>query len=270
MQLKDLPGHSLGEHVLNYDERDAILYALSVGATTQQLDLVYEETLRVLPCYAAALGLWAVEAAGKVGAYDRKRSLHAAQKIVMHSTLPTRGPIRTEGRIKAVWDKGKATLVDIEVTSDFFTASYGIFLPGIGAWGGERGPSVVTSDEQINMSWSGSFTTSEDQATLYRLTGDRHPIHIDAKVAQANGFDRPILHGLCTLGIAARVIADAVDAHPASLIELESRLAAPVMPGQTLAMRAGEARDGSLVFQTAVSETVVLTNGRAVFRRDTQ
>ena len=265
MQVKDLLGQSLGEHVIEYDDRDAILYALSVGATTEQLDLVYEEVLRVLPCYAAALGLWAVEVAGELGAYDRERSLHASQKIVMHSPMPTSGPIQSEGRVTAVWDKGKATLVDIEVVSDVFTASYGIFLPGIGGWGGERGPSGSRSDEDIALSWFDSYTTSPDQATLYRLTGDRHPVHIDAQVAKANGFDRPILHGLCTLGIAARALGAAADSHPAGLLELEARLAAPVMPGDTITTQAGKAQDGTLHFETLVGETSVLKSGVAVF-----
>lgn len=267
VQPKDLAGYSLGERVLNYTERDAILYALSVGAATQQLDLVYEEVLRVLPCYAAALGLWAVEAAGGLGAYDRNRSLHASQKIIMHAPMPKRGPFRSEGRIGAVWDKGKATLIDIEVVSDIFTVSYGIFLPGIGGWGGERGPSAPVSEEEVAMTWSESFVTHSDQATLYRLTGDRHPIHIDLDVAKANGFQRPILHGLCTLGIAARALADSVDTHPANLTELEARLAAPVMPGDTITTSSGSAADGSLHFETTVAENVVLKSGRAVFDR---
>ncbi|MGI9235050.1 MAG: MaoC/PaaZ C-terminal domain-containing protein [Woeseiaceae bacterium] len=265
MQLQELSGQSLGEQVIEYDERDAILYALSVGATTNQLDLVYEKALRVLPCYAAALGLWAVEEAGELGAYDRKRSLHASQKIVMHSPMPRSGPIHSEGRITAVWDKGKATLVDIEVSSEVFTASYGIFLPGLGGWGGERGPSGATPDEGVAMHWSDSYTTNRDQATLYRLTGDRHPVHIDTDVAKANGFDRPILHGLCTLGIAARGLAAAADSHPTELRKLEARLAAPVMPGDTITTQAGKSSDGSLHFESAVGETPVLKSGVAVF-----
>lgn len=268
-KLQNLSGYSLGEGVLRYDERDAILYALSVGATTLQHDLVYERSLRVLPCYAAALGLWAVEAAGSLGAYDRERSLHASQKIVMHAPMPSSGPILTEARIGDVWDKGKASLVDVHVTSEIFTLSYGIFLPGIGAWGGERGPSAAPSDDDVDMSWSDSYATNVDQATLYRLTGDRHPIHIDLDVAKANGFARPILHGLCTLGIAARALAGAAESHPANLVELEARLAAPVMPGDTIVTRAGIGKDDRWHFESVVGETIVLKSGRARFGNST-
>jgi acyl dehydratase len=265
IKLKDLAGYSLGKHILEYDDRDVILYALSVGASSEDIDLVYEKALRTLPCYAAALGLWAVEAAGELGAYDRNRSLHASQNLLMHSPLPSSGPVTTEGRIEAVWDKGKATLIEILVSSDQFTASYGIFLPGLGGWGGERGPSTPALEDPVELSWSDTFATNRDQATLYRLTGDRHPIHIDAAVARANGFDRPILHGLCTLGIAAKALAAAAGSHPADLQSLESRLAAPVMPGDAITTRAGVAPDGSLHFESAVGETPVLKAGRALF-----
>lgn len=264
-ELKGLAGYSLGAQVLEYDDRDVILYALSVGATSDELDLVYEKSLRTLPCYAAAMGLWAVEAAGELGAYDRNRSLHASQNLLMHSALPSRGPVATEARIEAVWDKGKAALIEIVVTSDVFTAGYGIFLPGLGGWGGDRGPSASASENPVELNWSDTYTTHRDQATLYRLTGDRHPIHIDAEVARANGFDRPILHGLCTLGIAANALAAAVDSHPADLQMLESRLAAPVMPGDVISTHAGVAPDGSLHFESAVGDTPVLKAGRAIF-----
>lgn len=267
VKLKNLVGHSLGECVLQYEDRDAILYALSVGATSEHLDLVYENGLRVLPCYAAALGLWAVEKAGGLGAYDRNRSLHASQKLVMHAAMPMAGPIRSEARIGAVWDKEKATLIEIEVTSEVFTANYGIFLPGVGGWGGERGPASSPSSKDVELNWSESYLTDPDQATLYRLTGDRHPIHIDVEVAQANNFQRPILHGLCTLGIAARVLADAAGTHPANLRALDARLAAPVMPGDSIVTRSGTAQDGSLRFEAAVDDRIVLKSGYAVFDR---
>ena len=100
----------------------------------------------------------------------------------------------------AVWDKGKAAIVDIEVSSEIFTASYGIYLPGLGGWGGERGPSGSTTEDVQGYTWNGSYTSLPDHAAWYRLTGDLHPIHIDIDVARANGFERPILHGLCTFG----------------------------------------------------------------------
>ena len=105
-----------------------------------------------------------------------------------------------------------------------------------------------------------------DHPAWYRLTGDLHPIHIDVDVARANGFERPILHGLCTLGIAARELADAVDAHPTRLVELEARLAAPVMPGSTINIAAGKTASGRLGFEASVNGASVLKGGRALFQ----
>ena len=266
MQLKDLLNHDLGARELIYDERDTILYALAVGADSSQLELVYERDLRALPGYACALGLWAVEAAGGLGAYERQRSLHTSQKLTMHGPMPATGPVQSKGRVTAVWDKGKATIVDIEVTSEIFTASYGIYLPGLGGWGGERGPPGSTTEDMPGYTWNSSYTSLPDHAALYRLTGDLHPIHIDVDVARANGFERPILHGLCTLGIVARELANAADTHPTRLTELEARLAAPVMPGDTINIAAGKTASGRLGFEAAVNGTPVLTAGRAMFR----
>ncbi len=261
--LPEIAGTDLGTHTAAYDDTAALLYALAVGARASDLDLVYERSLRTLPTYACALGLWAVEAAGRLGAYDPTRSLHAAQRLVMHAPLPPAGEIAMSGRVSTVLDKGKAALVQIEVGSELFTATYDIFLPGLGGWGGDRGPSAPPSDP-VTLDQVTSHRTDESLAALYRLTGDRHPVHIDPEVARDNGFERPILHGLCTLGIAARTVAEQQDAHPCDLTELEVRLAAPVLPGDEIVVRSGRAGDQAH-FEAAVGETTVLKGGRARF-----
>ena len=262
MELKDLAGHDLGTRTIAWDAREAILYALAVGASCDETDLVYERDLRVLPTYACALGLWAVERAGGLGAYDRNRSLHATQSLELHAPMPSGGSFEARGRVAEVWDKGKAAIVRIVVECEIFTAHYGIFLPGRGGWGGERGPSA--SSAQWRPSWRGRHAVDRNRAALYRLTGDRHPIHIDMEVARANGFDRPILHGLCTLGIAARMLAEPAGAHPGELKRLEARLAAPVMPGDAIDVTAGGS-GADMFFQAKVGEKTVLTSGRAAF-----
>ena len=270
MELTKLAGYELGKRIVRYEERDAILYALAVGATGSETDLVYERDLRVLPTYACALGLWTVEAAGELGAYDRNFSLHASQSLEVFLPLPKSGNFETSGKITGVWDKGKAALLDIEVECEYFKASYGIFLLGLGGWGGERGVVYAEEDEETGSSWSGSFATSLEQAALYRLTGDLHPIHIDPEVAKANNFSKPILHGLCTLGIAARMMAESVEVHPVELTKLSARLAAPVSPGDVLEVRANKTHTGSsglsgLNFEAVVGSTTVLKGGRAAF-----
>lgn len=264
MNVSDLAGVDLGSRDVAYDERDAILYALATGASESELDLVYERDLRVLPTFGLTLALWVVEAAGELGAYDRLRSLHVQQRLDMKRPLPPEATVAITGRITDVWDKGKAAMVDIEADCAFFTAMYSIFLPGYGGWGGERGPSSGSAADD-GPAITTSYATSADQAALYRLTGDRHPVHIDPRVAGASGFERPILHGLCTLGIAAREVAHALDRHPADLRSVRARFAAPVLPGDLLGVRTVPGTAARAGFQAAVGDTTVLNGGEATF-----
>jgi acyl dehydratase len=269
LHLNDLAGFELGSHAVTYRAGDAILYALAIGAPADRLDLVYERDLRVLPTYACALGLWAAEKAGDLDAYDRKRSLHASQTLLMHRPMPREGMIAMRGMIESVWDKGKASIVNIAVESEVFTATYTIFLPGVGNWGGLPGPGPeAAATIPTDASWRLTCKTSPDLAALYRLTGDLHPIHIDPEVARANGFDRPILHGLCTFGITARVLADAAGAHPCDLRTIRARLSAPVMPGDEIAVSAQKVSDG-LLFEASARDRTVLRDGHATFLRST-
>ena len=153
MKLHELHGYELGNRTVSYKETDAILHALAVGVERKEMDLVYERDLRILPTYACTLGLWAVESAGELGVYDRKFSLHASQSLIFKKPMPKTGVIETIGRITSVWDKGKASLVDIVVESEFIKVSYGIFLPGLGGWGGERGLGSPSMDEETGDIW---------------------------------------------------------------------------------------------------------------------
>jgi acyl dehydratase len=265
VNINELAGFDLGSCEIRYTSRDAILYALTVGASASQLDLVYERDLRVLPTYACALGLWAVEKAGDLGAYDRKRSLHASQELVIHKPLPRDMRTASRGKVEAVWDRGKATIVEISCKTDFFDALYTIFLPGIGGWGGPApGAPEADSHPSNSVRATRDYATSPNQAALYRLTGDLHPIHIDAEVARANGFDQPILHGLCTLGISARLIAEAHAMHPCDLRRLKARLSAPVMPGEAVTV-IGEKAGQAIHFGSRVGERAVIKGGQASF-----
>ncbi len=260
----DLIGYDLGSHEIGWSEKDAILYALACGAQAHELDLVYERDLRTLPGLATALGLWAVERCGDLGVYDRKKSLHVSQGIEIHAPLPRSARLQAQGRVTAVWDKGKATIVDIEVGCEIFTATYSIFLPGIGGWGGPNAPAASATNAAVELVPVAEYKTSPEQAALYRLTGDLHPVHIDTEVAKGYGFDRPILHGLCTLGIALRMLGPAVGHHPASLRSATARLSAPVLPGDLLILRAAPSGDG-IAFDAVVGERQVLKDCWAKF-----
>lgn len=260
--LADLAGTDLGVRTAAYDDRDALLYAVAVGAGADDLDLVYEQHLRVLPTFALTLGLWAVEAAGDLGAYDRMTSLHAAQTLHVREPLPASATVEMSARVTGVWDKGRASMVDVTVDCRWFSAGYSIYLPGLGGWGGPRGESRRAA-ESAGASRRQSYATSRDQAVLYRLTGDRHPVHVDPATAAGYGLDRPILHGLCTLGVATRLAAEAVGEHPADLRRLAARFAAPVYPGDRLDVAAARTSDGEVTFTAEVDGSTVLASGTA-------
>lgn len=265
LSFTTLAGTDLGERVLGYDERDAIVYALAVGAPADRLDLVYERDLRVLPTIAMGLGLWAVEAVGDLGLYDRTHSLHVGQRLEVLQPFPQRASMPSSGRVSAAWDKGKATVVEVEVRCDHFVATYTIFVPGVGGWGGERGPASVKAPE-LEPSWSIERETRPNAAALYRLTGDRHPVHIDPVVAAAGGFERPILHGLATLGMAALEVAAARGDHPADLRSLSARFAAPVLPGERLTFEADVGGEGPVAFAVRAADgTLAVKDGEAAY-----
>ena len=262
--VASLRGYDLGERTVTYDERDAILYALAVGASAEELSLVYERDLRALPTYALAAGLWAVMETHALGAYDPTRALHVSQRLEIAVPLERAGALTMHAQITEVWDKGSAAILGIVVIAREFRATYGIYLPGEGGWGGERGPARRAADPQGAPDLRSRVASWPEQAALYRLTGDRHPVHIDPAVAEANGFERPILHGLCTLGITALELARSTGHHPASLRELTARFTAPVLPGDELLIRAWLQEPNAWAFD-AFSGTAVLADGRVAW-----
>ncbi|MEN0139917.1 MAG: MaoC/PaaZ C-terminal domain-containing protein [Rhodococcus sp. (in: high G+C Gram-positive bacteria)] len=256
-------GEDLGTRTVSYDERDAILYALSVGARATELDLVFEEHLRVLPTFALTLAQWAPDELGSRGAFDTKTALHGSQELTVLAPLPRRGEIALSASVVEVWDKGSAAVFDVRVESEFFVATWSLFAPGAGGFGGDRGPAKPSRPEGEPVVQT-VLRTAENQAALYRLTGDRHHIHIDPAAAERIGQPRPIMHGLCTLAASTVALARELDVHPAELVRLEGRFAAPVYPGDAPSLRAwGDAGDAS--FELLTGDRPVIAGARASF-----
>jgi len=256
-------GTDLGRRVVGYDERDAILYALAVGARATDLDLVFEERLRVLPTFALTLAQWAPDALGRLGAFDVATAVHGAQRLQARAPLPRAGKLELTARVGEVWDKGSAAVFEVVVEGEHFEATWSIFAPGCGGFGGERGP-ATTPPPDGDPAYSLPLQTGPDQAALYRLLGDRHHMHLDPAAALAAGQPRPFLHGLCTLAAATLPLAHAAGAHPAELSHLEGRFSAPVFPGDRLDVRAWAAH-GGFAFDVASSDRPAITAGRADF-----
>lgn len=256
-------GRDLGSRSVAYDERDAILYALAVGAHAEHLDLVFEKQLRVLPTFALTLAQWAPDLLGESGAFDTSTALHGAQRLRVLSPLPRSGELTLHASVTGVWDKGTAAVFDVQVTCTHFVATWSIFAPGYGGFGGERGPAAspgVAAGSELVL----DVPTGRDQAVLYRLLGDRHHMHVDPDAARAAGQPAPFLHGLCSVATVTLPLARALGCHPADLSSLGARFAGPVFPGETLTVRATTSGTAA-EFQASAGERVVLTGGAVSF-----
>ncbi len=253
-------GRGLGTRSVSYDEDDVILYALAVGARAEQLDLVFERDLRVLPTFAFVLGQWAPDVLGSSGVFDSRTAVHGSQRLETFQPLPRSGTIDLTAQVGRVWDKGKAAVFEVEVASEYFSARWSIFAPGEGGFGGNRGE--ARGQEELGAPRSPlQLQTHPEQAVIYRLLGDKHHIHVDPVAASKIGAPRPILHGLCTLAMAVLPLAEAAGAHPADLRELEGRFASPVLPGDALTIDRYEGER----FDVRVGDRKVISDAVASF-----
>ena len=269
----ELPGSSFA-----WDEQDVILYHLGIGAGNPPTDpgelrYVYEGDLHVLPTYATIPQFPVMMSMGFAPGFDINPAmiLHGEHEIVIHETIPTSGRVTQTGRVTDVFDKGKGALAVVEVVSmlektgrPLFTNRAFIFIRGEGGFGGDSGPSAADPTPEREPDHVVESTTLPQQALLYRMaSGDKNPLHADPGFAAFAGFDRPILHGLCTYGIVAKATVDrAVEAGPEAVVSLRARFSGVVYPGETLITRIWDEGD-HFVITADVEERAasVLSNG---------
>jgi acyl dehydratase len=260
-------------------KENCILYALGVGLGGDPLDeaqlrFVYEAGLVALPTMAVVLaypGFWVKDPESGI---DWVRVVHGEQSIVIHRPLPVEGELIGRSRISGIIDKGPgkgAILYSEREISDaatgviYATLAMSTFCRGDGGFGGPAGPSwPVHAVPERSPDAVCDLPTLPQQALIYRLSGDFNPLHADPAVARAAGFERPILHGLCTLGVAGHALLKTCSGYdPARFKSLALRFSAPVFPGETI--RTEMWRDGDTVsFRARAVErdVVVLNNGR--------
>ena len=257
----------------SWTSKDSLLYAMGVGAgvsdpTGFELEFTTENsndvTQRALPTQVVVMGGGSTPGFGD---FNPVHLLHAEQAITLHQPVPAAGTAVATGRVGPIYDKGKAALVYLETDvadvdgNPIWNTRSGLFIGGEGGWGGDRGPATEWHLPDRDADQVVAYPTRPDQALLYRLNGDRNPLHSDPTFAAAAGFDKPILHGLCTYGFTGRALLHALcDSDPARFGSMGGRFKSPVVPGETLEVHAWE-EDSRVMFQTRVGDRVVFDNG---------
>jgi len=265
----------------SYTAKDSILYALGVGLGRDPMDrrelpFVYEDGQKTMPSQAVVLGypgFWVKEPDTGI---EWKKVLHASQSLQVHRPIPAAGAVVGRTRIVNILDKGpkvgalilaERTITDQASGELIATVGQATMARGNGGFGGASGPSpaaVKLPDSPPERACD--LPTSPSQALLYRLSGDWNPLHADPDVAIAGGFDKPILHGLCTYGVVCHALLKSLcDYEPARLKRFDARFTSPVFPGETIRTEIWGAR-GEVMFRATALErgVTVLNNGLAV------
>ncbi|GAA2050664.1 MaoC/PaaZ C-terminal domain-containing protein [Catenulispora yoronensis] len=235
---------------LAWTPKDIQLYHLGLGAGVpptdpHQLSYVYEKTLKVLPTFpVVAGGALSFSLFSNPGLdIQLVNVLHGGQSITLYRPIPTTGQATATSRVTDIWDKGKAAVIRTEsVITDadgpLWTSHSQIFVRGEGGFGGERGPSTVDTTPDRAPDHVVEIKTLDQLALLYRLSGDWNPLHADPDFAAMAGFDRPILHGLCSYGITCKAAVDTVLAGDvARVTEYSTRFAGVFFPGETMRVK---------------------------------
>jgi acyl dehydratase len=257
----------------SWTSTDCLLYALGVGAGTDELSFTTEKNQRVLPTFAVIVGGGGVPF-GALGKFNPAMLVHGEQAIEVFGPIPVEGRVRSTGRIVHIWDKRSGAVVGTE--SESVDAVSGelrlrtrssLFIRGEGGFGGERGPSGPRNEPPARAAdLELRYETRPDQALLYRLSGDRNPLHSDPEFARLAGFERPILHGLCTYGFTGRALLHGLcGGDPARFRSMEARFSKPVLPGDALTISIW-VEGGEALFRTSTQRgEVVIDQGRFGF-----
>ena len=268
----DAVGTTGGPVSRSWNSKDALLYAVGIGAGTDELSFTTENTVnvaqRVFPTFAVIVGGGGTPM-DKVGSFNPALMVHGEQGIELFDEIPPDGEVESTGRIAGIWDKGSAAVLEFESESvdrasgkTLLKTRSMLFCRGEGGWGGDRGPAAKIEFPDAEPTHQVSYATREDQALTYRLSGDRNPLHSDPAFAARGGFDKPILHGLCTYGFTGRALLHSLcEGDPTRFRSMNARFSKPVIPGDTLTVSMW-ADGGKALFRTTnQSGDVVIDQG---------
>ena len=229
----------------SWNSKDALLYAVGIGAGTDELQYTTENTKditqKVFPTFAVIIGGGGIPMK-EVGSFNPALMVHGEQGIELLGEIPPDGEIESVGECSAIWDKGSAAVLeftsesrDVATGQPLLRTKTSLFCRGEGGWGGDRGPSEKLEFPDRSPDKKITYSTREDQALTYRLSGDRNPLHSDPSFAALGGFDKPILHGLCTYGMTGRALLHGLcDGDASRFLSMNARFSKPVIPGDSL------------------------------------
>jgi acyl dehydratase len=289
----DILDQKTAARTFTYGDKDVMLYALGVGMSHDPMDerelaFTYEKNLKVIPTAATVLASAMGRPARGADQVEQKPGhrpsqinflmvVHGEQKVELHKPLPTSGTFTAQGRTVGAFDKGKdkgAVIVNETVWTDeagekVATLTGSTFARGDGGFGGpSEGQPEPHQIPSRKADLSVDISTREDQALLYRLNGDRNPLHSDPESAKRSGFPRPILHGLCTYGITCRAVLQAITGYdPDQILSHQARFSAPVFPGDTITVDLWkDGKNISFEARVAARNATVIKNGLTVLR----
>ena len=262
---------------MSWNSKDALLYAVGIGAGQNDLPFTTENTKDVqqvvFPTFAVVAGSGTTSpgksAMAEIGTFNWALLVHGSQAITLHRPIPVEAEATVQDKVVAMYDKGKAAVVVTEAETKLktgellWTTRSSVFIRGEGGWDGDRGPSGPQNEPPAKApDHEVTLQTSPDQAFVYRLSGDRNPLHTDPSFAAIGGFDRPILHGLCSYGFTGRALLGALCNNDVTKFKhIEGRFSSPVMPGDALTVRMWNVGAGETVFTTSVGDRVVIDQG---------
>jgi acyl dehydratase len=266
----------------SWDVDDVILYHLGVGAGVgkatdpKELEYTYEQNLKVLPSFAVIPVFGALGSLGGIPGIEINFALvlHGEQDVEIHRPIPVSAEIESQGRVAGIYDKGKAALIVLEVASrlangtPLFTNRFSIFARGEGGFGGEAGPKPGNEAPDRAPDAVVETPTVSHQALLYRLSGDKNPLHADPEFAKLGGFNKPILHGLCSFGIVCKAAVDRLlDGAVDRVARYQVRFAGVVYPGETIVTSMWR-EDGKILVAASAKErqTPVISNAAITLR----
>jgi acyl dehydratase len=260
---------------------NVILYHLGIGAGVpptdpRELEYTYEENLKVLPSFAVVTVFGSLTGLSSVPglSFNLATLLHGEQDLEIVKPVPAEAKVTTSGRVAEIYDKTKAAVVVLEITSKdgagetLFVNRFTTFLRGEGGFGGESGPKAGNLPPERAPDLVIESPTLPQQALLYRLCGDKNPLHADPEFAKLGGFEEPILHGLCSYGIVCKAAVDhALDGDPTKVARYQVRFAGVVFPGETIVTSLW--REGKQILiqaKTKERDTPVITNAAITVR----